>query len=65
MRLLPLMGLSVVVCAADNRVTPHVTVSCEPVNGVLISRNGKMVAVYGDPPPNAARTGSRRESRIF
>jgi len=34
-------------------LTPNATVVRGPVNGVLIRRNGKALAVYGDPRENA------------
>ena len=39
--------------SAAERITSSVSVERGPVNGVLITRNGKTLAVYGDPRQNS------------
>lgn len=55
MRLLTVLALSasVMVGAAGEHIVPNVTVVRGAVNGVLIVRDGKTLAVYGDPRPDA------------
>jgi glyoxylase-like metal-dependent hydrolase (beta-lactamase superfamily II) len=54
LKLLTALALWARVGAAGEHITPHVTVVRGAVNGVLIVRDGKTLAVYGDPRPDAA-----------
>ena len=48
------LALSAMVSADSGHITPHVTLVRGPVNGALITRAGKTLAVYGDPRPHPA-----------
>ena len=55
-----LFACAVIVQAAEaiEKIAPHLSVVSGPVNGVLLERDGKTIAIYGDPRPKPARVST-------